>query len=61
MPNENVLPGFDAVQQMRVVRDRISGDIEGMTFEEEKAYYREQLQRAREAGTAPFPEHVAAQ
>lgn len=61
MPNENVLPGFDAVQQMREARDRISRDIEGMTFEEEKAYYREQLQRARETGKAAFPEHVATQ
>lgn len=61
MSDENVLPGFDAVQHMRVIRDRISRDIEGMTFEEEKSYYREQLQRAREAGKAPFPEHVTTQ
>lgn len=61
MPDENVLPGFNAVQYMREARDRISRDIEGMTFEQQKAYFRERLQRAREAGTAPFPEHVAAQ
>lgn len=61
MSNKNVLPGFDAVQQMRAARDRISRDIEGMTFEEEKAYYREQLQRARETGKAPFPEHATTQ
>ena len=60
MPEENVLPSFDAVQHMRELRDRISRDIEGMSFEEEKAYYRERLQRARETGRDPFPEHVAA-
>src|SRR5215207_3859898 len=38
---------FDSVQHMRELRDRISRDIEGMTFEEEKAYIRERLEWAR--------------
>lgn len=61
MPNERGIENFDAVQHMREIRDRISSDIEGMTFEQEKAYFRERLQRAREAGRDPFPEHVTTQ
>ena len=34
---------FDAVQMMRSIRDRISEEIKGMTFEEEQAYIREGL------------------
>ena len=29
---------FDAVKMMREIRDKISKDIKGMTFEEEQAY-----------------------
>ena len=29
---------FDSVKMMRDIRDKISKDIEGMTFEEEKRY-----------------------
>ncbi|MEQ8553636.1 MAG: hypothetical protein RIC06_20820 [Cyclobacteriaceae bacterium] len=32
--------GFDAVKMMRDIRDKIDKDIEGMTFEEEKEYFR---------------------
>ncbi len=32
---------FDAVQMMRSIRDRISEEIKGMTFDEEQAYIRE--------------------
>ncbi|MCY4256597.1 MAG: hypothetical protein OXE51_10885 [Gammaproteobacteria bacterium] len=31
---------FDAVRLMRSIRDRISREIDGMTFEEEQAYIR---------------------
>jgi len=31
---------FDAVKMMRDIRDEIDKDIEGMTFEEEKEYFR---------------------
>ena len=37
---------FDAVQMMRSIRDRISEEIKGMTFEEEQAYIREGLRGA---------------
>ena len=42
---------FDAVQMMRSIRDRISEEIKGMTFDEEQAYIREGL---RDAST-PLP------
>ena len=45
---------FDAVQMMRSIRDRISEEIKGMTFEEEQAYIREGL---RDAST-PLPRHL---
>ena len=31
---------FDAVEMMRDIRDKIDKDIQGMTFEEEKEYFR---------------------
>jgi hypothetical protein len=43
MPDEDVLPGFDAVQHMREARDRISRDIEGMTYAEMEEYFRSRL------------------
>jgi type II secretory pathway predicted ATPase ExeA len=50
---------FDSVQLMREARERISRDVEGMTFEQEKAYIRERLNRADE-GTDSLPrEHAA--
>jgi hypothetical protein len=55
------MENFDAVQHMRELRDCISREIEGMTFEEQKAYFRERLTQAREADRDPFPEHVSAQ
>ncbi len=39
---------FDAVQMMRSIRDELSKQISGMTFEEEQAYIR---QRLREEAT----------
>jgi type II secretory pathway predicted ATPase ExeA len=50
---------FDSVQHMRELRDRISRDIEGMTYEEEKAYIRERLERARSAPPEVVQEHAA--
>jgi type II secretory pathway predicted ATPase ExeA len=50
---------FDSVQLMREQRDRISRDIEGMTFEQEKAYIRERLKQAREQPPVPQHEHAA--
>lgn len=50
---------FDSVRMMREARERISQDIKGITFEQEKAYIRERLQRARDAKDSPSQEHAA--
>jgi hypothetical protein len=50
---------FDSVRMMRDARERISQDIPGMTFEQEKAYIRECLQRARDGKDSPSQEHAA--
>lgn len=50
---------FDSVRMMREARERISQDIAGMTFEQEKAYLRERLQRAPESKDSPPREHAA--
>ncbi|WP_420129926.1 hypothetical protein [Longimicrobium sp.] len=50
---------FDSVRMMREARERISEDIQGMTFEQEKAYIRERLQRARGGKESPSREHAA--
>lgn len=34
---------FDAVKMMRVIRDKISADTQNMTFDELKAYIKQQL------------------
>ncbi len=34
---------FDAVKMMREIRDKISSDTQNMTFEELKAYIKQQL------------------
>jgi len=39
---------FDAVKMMREARDRISRDIEGMSFEEQKAYFKEHALETRD-------------
>ncbi len=39
--NENIIKDFKAVKFMREVRDRISNDIQDMTFEEIKKYFEE--------------------
>jgi len=38
---------FDAVKMMREARDKISRDIQGMSFEEQMAYFREHAEQAR--------------
>ena len=38
---------FDAVKMMRDIRDKIDRDIEGMTFEEEKEYFRKGSEKYR--------------
>ena len=43
---------FDAVRMMRSIRDRISKEISGMSFEEEQAYIQERLLADAEAGEA---------
>lgn len=40
---------FDAVQMMRSIRDRISDEIDGMTFEEEQTYIKRHLRDASNA------------
>lgn len=43
----------------RKLLERISRDIAGMTFEEEKAYIRDRLKRAREREQTTRREHAA--
>lgn len=50
---------FDSVRLMREARDRISRDIAGMTFDEEKAYIRDRLKQAREGKDSAPQEHAA--
>ena len=45
---------FDAVRTMRVIRERVSREIAGMTFEEEKRWIQEQLAR-RDNQSGPSP------
>lgn len=46
---------FDAVSMMREIRDRLSGQIEGMSFEEEKRFIREHVPqpKARRSNKPP--------
>lgn len=37
---------FDAVEMMREIRDRLSREVTGMSFEEEKRYINERLSGA---------------
>ena len=58
MPTET-RKDFDSVRMMRELRDRISRDIDGMTFEQEKAYIRARLERAREVPATSNNDHAA--
>lgn len=46
---------FDAVSMMREIRDRLSGQIEGMSFEEEKRFIRKHVPqpKARRSNKPP--------
>ena len=44
---------FDAVRMMRSIRDRISKEISGMSFEEEQTYIQERLQDESIARSCP--------
>ena len=51
---------FDAVQMMRSIRDRISDEIDGMSFQEPQTYIRKRLAgasktRVASSGTEGFP------
>lgn len=50
---------IDSVRLMREARERISREITGMSFEEEKAYIRERLERARQHKNPAPQEHAA--
>lgn len=39
---------FDAVRNMREIRDAISREIQGMSFEEQEEYMKKQLRPRRE-------------
>jgi len=38
---------FDAVGTMREIRDRLSNEVEGMTFEEEKLFIQKRITHSR--------------
>lgn len=38
---------FDAVEMMREIRDKMSADMEGMTFEEQREYIESRASRTR--------------
>ncbi|MEM9341114.1 MAG: hypothetical protein AAGA66_20445 [Bacteroidota bacterium] len=42
---------FDAVKMMRDIRNQIDMDIEGMTFEQEKEYFKKGAERAKKYRT----------
>lgn len=47
---------FDAVDMMRSIRERISKEIQGMSFEQEKGYLRRRLTNLRRGTTAKRPQ-----
>jgi hypothetical protein len=46
---------FDAVQFMRQARDRMSEDMRGMSFEEQRAYIEQHASKARKDLDIPSP------
>jgi hypothetical protein len=42
---------FDAVATMRAIRDRLSGQIAGMSFEEEKRFIRKHVPQPKTRGS----------
>ena len=51
---------FDAVATMREIRDRLSAQIEGMSFEEEKRFIRKHVPQPK-AGRSKEPPNEAMQ
>lgn len=50
---------FDAVQFMRDVRDRMSADMQGMRFEEQKVYIEQRASTVRaELSGVPTPQRT---
>jgi CO dehydrogenase/acetyl-CoA synthase beta subunit len=47
MKSEKKEKTFDAVKMMREIRDKISAETQGMSFEELKAYIRERLEAGK--------------
>lgn len=46
---------FDAVQTMREIRDALSAEIGGMSFEEERRFIEEQIKGAQRSESEPKP------
>jgi hypothetical protein len=51
---------FDAVGTMRKIRDRLSNEVEGMTFEEEKLFIQKHVAQPKAHGLYQ-PAHAARQ
>ena len=49
---------FDAVAAMRTIRDRLSAQIEGMSFEEEKVFIREHVPQQKAGGSKQPPDET---
>jgi hypothetical protein len=49
---------FDSVKLMREIRDRLSHQIEGMSFEEQKQYIRERLDEMKHQSQEPHEKNT---
>jgi len=45
--SEATIKKFDAVKMMRGIRDQVDRDIQGMTFEQEKEYFKKGAEKLR--------------
>ena len=43
-------PRIDAVQLMRDLREEVDNEVRGMSYEEQRDYIREQLEKTKSAG-----------
>ena len=50
---------FDAVQLMRHLREKLSREVEGMSYEEEKEYIRKRVQLKSASSQGNSPEEAA--
>lgn len=50
---------FDAVQLMRDLREKLSREVEGMSYEEEKEYIRKRVQSRSGSSQGSSPEKAA--